>query len=156
MNDVVAYGSWPSPIGAAWLAQAGVSLDCVTSDGDSVCWTEGRPTEGGRYVVVRDGVDITPEGFNVRTRVHEYGGGASVIHRGTLYFVNFADQRLYQQGENEAPCAITPEPERSCSERYADMAVSPDGAWIVCVRERHPEQGQPINELAILPTDGSA
>jgi hypothetical protein len=52
--------------------------------GDDIYWIEGRPDEGGRNVVVKrtaDGciADVTPEGINVRTRVHGYGGAAFVV-----------------------------------------------------------------------------
>ena len=41
--------------------------------------------------------DVTPPGFNVRSRVHEYGGAAYTVDRGTVFFSNFDDQRLYRQ-----------------------------------------------------------
>ena len=75
-------------------------MSSVAVSGGFVYWLEGRPAEGGRSVLVErspDGTvrDLTPAGFNVRTRVHEYGGGAYVLDGRTLYFANFADQRLY-------------------------------------------------------------
>ena len=81
---------------------------------DDVYWIEGRASEGGRSVIVRrspDGEinDVTPPGFNVRTRVHEYGGGAYTVDEGTIYFSNFADQRIYRQQPGKAPVAITDE-----------------------------------------------
>lgn len=36
--------------------------------------------------------DVTPgpdTGLNVRTRVHEYGGGEYILGEGVLYFSNF-------------------------------------------------------------------
>ena len=82
-------------------------------DGDDVYWLEGRASEGGRNVIVRrspDGAisDVTPAGFNVRSRVHEYGGAAYTVHRGTIYFSNFDDQRLYRQRRAGRRSAITP------------------------------------------------
>ena len=71
-------------------------------DGEDIYWIESRPSEGGRSVIVRrtpDGAiaDMTPAGFNARTTVHEYGGGAYFVDAGPVYFSNFADQRLYRQ-----------------------------------------------------------
>ena len=78
------YGTWPSPVTAALVAAQGLRLGSVVADGDAVYWVEGRPSEGGRSVVVRrtaDGGirDVVPAGFNARTRVHEYGGGAYLV-----------------------------------------------------------------------------
>src|SRR5262245_38830253 len=91
------YGTWPSPISAQTVAAEGLRLGSVAVDGDDVYWVEGRASEGGRNVLVRrsaDGrvADVTPAGFNVRTRVHEYGGGAFVVASGEIYFSNFSDQ----------------------------------------------------------------
>ena len=76
------YGSWPSPISAALLASEVRGLQDVALDGAAVLWTEVRPLEGGRSVAMRwepDGTlrELTPEGFNARTTVHEYGAGAA-------------------------------------------------------------------------------
>ncbi|MEO8475697.1 MAG: prolyl oligopeptidase family serine peptidase [Actinomycetota bacterium] len=150
------YGTWPSPIGASMLATAGVDLMEPWLEDGSVYWLEGRPAEGGRQVVVRGDAwssptDITPQGFNARTTVHEYGGGSYVVHRGTVYFSNFADQRLYAQPEGGAPTPITSD--SSGRHRYADCRVTPDGSLLVCVRERHEDDGV-VNELVAVPTTG--
>jgi dipeptidyl aminopeptidase/acylaminoacyl peptidase len=163
------YGAWASPISAELVAAGGVSLDEVRVAGDHVYWIEGRPLEGGRQVVCRarpgteaggpaaataKAEDLVPEGFNARTRVHEYGGGAYALAGGTLFFSNFADQRLYRldPGAGE-PRPITPEPPTPAAHRYADAQPAPDGRRLVCVRERH-EGGQVHNELVALPVDG--
>jgi len=100
--------------------------------------------------------EVTPAEVNVRTRVHEYGGGAWCLAAPDLaLFVDFADQRLYRQRFGEAPVAITPEPEAPAALRYADLQVTPNGATVVCVREVHGE-GEPENQIVSLPIDGSA
>jgi len=53
-------------------------------------------------------MDVTPSSFNARMRVHEYGGGAFVVSDGTLYFSNFADQRIYRQPQGSTPQPLTP------------------------------------------------
>ena len=152
------FGSWPSPISAAMVAQAGVVLSEPSAAGGDVWWLELRPAEGGRTVLARwrEGItqDVTPEGFDVRTRVHEYGGGAYLLAGSGLVFSNHADQRLYRQDPGSAPVAITPEPPAPRAHRYADGRVTPDGRTIVCVRERH-DGGEVTNELVALPLDGS-
>jgi len=155
------HGSWKSPITAALITETGVQVGATGQSGDDIYWLEGRPAEGGRYVLVRrapDGrrVDVTPPGFNVRTRVHEYGGGAYFVHEGTVFFSNFDDQRLYRQAPDERPRPITPEPAIPAGDRYADGRVTPDGRFIVCVRERHFAGREADNEIVVLPVDGSA
>src|SRR5215468_8837835 len=110
------YGSWKSPITSDLIVAQTTVLSDVRIDGDHVYWLEGRPQEQGRNVIVRagpDGVvtDITPAGFNARTRVHEYGGASWLAAGGTCIFSNFADQRLYRQHAGQAdPEALTPQP----------------------------------------------
>ena len=161
MSTTAPYGSWASPITAGRVASGGVRLGQVTWSGDDLYWLEGRPDEGGRSVVVRrsaDGVvaDVIPEGLNARTTVHEYGGGSYWVHGPTVYFTNFEDQRLYRVDPGEAPRAITPEPVNPRGDRYADGVVTPDGNWIICVRERHVIGREAVNEIVGLPADGSA
>jgi dipeptidyl aminopeptidase/acylaminoacyl peptidase len=145
------YGSWDSPIGAGEVARGGIRLsEPRLADDGSAWWLEGRPLEGGRYVLVREGDDVTPPPFNVRTRVHEYGGGAWLLSGGTVFFSNFDDQRLYRLDPGGEPRPITPEGPL----RYADGRATPDGATIVCVRETHGD-GEPVNEVVAVPADGA-
>jgi dipeptidyl aminopeptidase/acylaminoacyl peptidase len=153
------YGSWPSPITADLLVEKAVTLSYPMAQGDDVLWLEMRPAEAGRYVIVRraaDGTigDVLPEGFAARTLVHEYGGLAHAVYGESVFFSNFSDQRLYRLDPGEEPQAITPEPGEPMSERYADPVVSPDGRWVVCVRERHTAQGV-VNEIAAISADGT-
>ena len=153
---VAPYGSWKSPITTDLLLAGGtVNLSQPWIDGDAVYWIEGRPSEGGRNVVVRlaNGrtEDVTPAGFNARTRVHEYGGGDYTVHDGVVYFSNFADQRLYRQRMGEAPEAITPE----AALRYADAIVDAARRRLICVREDHRlDDREAINALVAIPLDG--
>jgi dipeptidyl aminopeptidase/acylaminoacyl peptidase len=132
----------------------------IAADG-AVWWAEGRSTEGGRVVLMRrppggGPEDVTPAGVNVRTRVHEYGGGAwTLAGNDTVVFTDFADQRLYRQRRGEAPVAITPEPEQTAGLRYADLHLCPDGRTLACVREVHGE-GEPENQIVAVALDGAA
>jgi dipeptidyl aminopeptidase/acylaminoacyl peptidase len=125
-------------------------------DGDDLYWSELRPSEGGRIVVCRradDGAisDVTPEGFNARSRVHEYGGGHYGVKDGTVYFTNFKDQRLYRQDAGAAPLAITP----AADIRHADMLVDTPRGRVIAVREDH-TTGTPeaVNTLVSLDAEG--
>jgi dipeptidyl aminopeptidase/acylaminoacyl peptidase len=137
------YGSWPSPLDAARVARAvGRRLGSPYLGAGSLRWVETRAEEGGRSTVVdeADG-DLLPDGANARTRVHEYGGGAVWYHGETTYWSEFEGSRLYRDLE-----PVTPEPPEPNALRYADGTVSPDGARVVCVRERH-EADEVVNEL---------
>ena len=145
------------------VAQAGVRPSAPWIEDGVVWWLEGRAAEGGRVVLVRrdpDGSrgDAVPDDFNVRTSVHEYGGGAYCIHRGVAYCSNFADQRLYRIDPGVTPVPITRDvPDRR--HRYADGRVTNDGSLWIGVRERHAESDRSadvVNELVAVPTDGSA
>src|SRR5690606_10778342 len=99
--------------------------------------------------------EVTPAGHDVRTRVHEYGGGSYLVHERTVFYSSFADQRLYRQDPGEAPRPITPAPEAAAGLRYADGRATADGRLIVCVRERHVAGREPFNELVVIPADGA-
>jgi dipeptidyl aminopeptidase/acylaminoacyl peptidase len=154
-RTIAPYGSWKSVISSSLLTSGAISLGQLVVRNGHVYWSEGRPLEGGRVAIVRNGVDVTPPDFNARTRAHEYGGGAYTVHADSVFFCNFVDQRLYRQELGATPRAITPEPPLPGSLRYADMAVTPDGSTVVCVRERHELGREAINELVALPADGS-
>jgi dipeptidyl aminopeptidase/acylaminoacyl peptidase len=149
------YGTWRSLIGAADLARSAISLNYLQVAGGTAHWVESRPTEGGRYVIVTPTAngevkELTPPGFNVRTRVHEYGGTPYTLSRGALYFSNFSDQRLYVQRPGEAPVALTPE-----GYRYADCEPDAAGTRLFCVREDHTGKGEPKNAIVALDAAGS-
>ena len=101
-----------------------------------------------------DGVrEITPNS-NVRTRVHEYGGGAWTVCDGVLYFVEFGDQLLWRLDPDSEPRRLSPKTSIPCGVRYADLCVSNDRRWVLCVRESHGDD-EPVNDLAAVATDGS-
>jgi dipeptidyl aminopeptidase/acylaminoacyl peptidase len=125
-------------------------------DGDDLYWSELRPDEAGRIVVCRrepDGAvsDITPPGFNARTRVHEYGGGHFAVSGGTVWFTNFKDQRLYRQDPGGEPWPITP----AVDVRHADMVVDDRRGRLYAVREDHTTGGrEPVNSIVSLDGTG--
>src|SRR2546430_964814 len=125
-------------------------------DGDDLYWSELRPSEGGRIAVCRraaDGAitDVTPPGFNARSRVHEYGGGHYAVKDGSVYFTNYKDQRLYRVDGGGAPRPITPEADI----RHADMLVDTARERVFAVREDH-TTGAPeaVNTIVALDVNG--
>ena len=143
---ILPYGAWPSPISIERAVSGSLSVREPRFDGDHLYWTEGRPAEQGRQVVVRWSAaagtgstieDVTPPAFNARTMVHEYGGGASAVRDGVVYFANLADGRVYRQRVGDEPAPITP-PGR---QRYADLLVDGPRNRLLCVREDHERLG---------------
>jgi dipeptidyl aminopeptidase/acylaminoacyl peptidase len=158
------YGTWPSPISAEAVAAQAVRLGSVAVDGDDIYWLERRPNEGGRSALIRRGGDgrhdeLTPEGFNVRTRVHEYGGGAYIVAGGAVYFSNFADQRVYRGGlstgsEERDPAVPVPVTAKS-GYFYADFAYDAGRRRLIAVREDHSLPNREAQTtLVSLPLDG--
>ncbi len=143
------YGSWQSPITSDLIVSSTVSLGGISVDGEDLYWLEGRPLEGGRQVLVRrrgDGAveDVTPAPFNVRTRVHEYGGGSYAVRDGRAYFSNFADQRLYSVVPGRPPEPLS----KIEGRRYADGVIDPRRGLMYCVREDHTGGGpEPRNTI---------
>jgi dipeptidyl aminopeptidase/acylaminoacyl peptidase len=143
------YGAWSSPVSANMIADTTVSLGEIIADGEDLYWLEGRPSEGGRVVLVRNRngavQDITPSDYSVRSRAHEYGGGAAMVKDGTIYFVNLRDQGIYRQAEDEVPRLLT----GSETDRFADMVIDRTGNRLICVRERH-GQDDVVNALVAV------
>ncbi len=153
---VASYGSWKSPLTPEMIARENVLLYSLMLDGEDAYWVEQRSAESGREVIVKhaaDGniTDVTPKPFNASTTVHEYGGGAYVVSRGTVYFSNLQDQRLYRQEPGDAPKPIT----ALSSMRYADAVVDIGRRHLVCVREDHANSSSPTNTLVSVDLSGT-
>jgi dipeptidyl aminopeptidase/acylaminoacyl peptidase len=156
------YGTWPSPLSATLVAAGSVGLGGPVPWGDGVVWSELRPAEAGRVVLVgRAGPDASPRDllpapWSARSLVHEYGGGAWWPGADCLYLVQWTDQRLHRffpdANADTEPEALTPEPPTPRAWRYADGREHPAEAWLVCVRERHEEGREAINELVAIAT----
>jgi dipeptidyl aminopeptidase/acylaminoacyl peptidase len=153
MTQAASYGTWTSAIGAEAVTTAQIGLGQPILDHDTAYWLEARPEEGGRSVLVRrrpGGVreDLTPPPFNVRTRVHEYGGGAYAARDGVVVAVDFADQRVYRIEEGRGARPITPESGGRL--RYADLALDPAAGQVLAVREDHRGGGEAVNCIVRL------
>lgn len=151
------FGEWDSPISSKDLTEGAVGLGAPIFDGDALYWLEARPSEKGRMVVVKkdaSGIaDITPANFNVRTRVHEYGGGDFTVSAGIVYFTNFMDQRIYAQlaFPGAEPIPLTP----AGKLRFADFAIDAARDRLICVVEDHSEEGKECaNYLAAVSLEG--
>ena len=131
---VAPYGAWRSPVTARLIAEGGVGIMWPQSTGESLYWTEMRPLEDGRYVVVRRApggeiADVTPPGASARTLMHEYGGGMYVAFRNeeggeSVLFSDQADQRLYRQ-DLRPPGAGRPDGDTSAGEAAPAVWTAP-------------------------------
>jgi len=162
----VPFGQWPSPLRAEDVAAGKVSLSELRSDGRSLRWLESRPTEGGRTVLVRaegDGRrELVPAGANLRSRVHEYGGGAwcPVPGQGpgpgkeAFAYVDLTEQRVWlSRGEDESPVALSPAPPAGRVWAHGGLGASADGDWVLAVREDHDGAGrQPVRSIVAFGT----
>ena len=153
--NTLPYGTWPSPITPDAIVAETIRLSSVSLDAGRIGWLESRPGEGGRNVLVRgNGAggydDITPPPFNVRSRVHEYGGGAYAASGDRVWFSSFEDGRVYVQTGTAVP--LTAEG----PVRFADLTVDPGRRRLLAVRETHGDGAPPVNDLvAISIDDGS-
>ncbi len=149
---IAPFGSWKSPITSELIVSKTVGLGGVASDGNNIYWLESRPTEKGRNVLVKlssddTAEDVTPQPFNIRTRVHEYGGGAYLIEDETVYFSNYQDGRVYQQQIGKSPEVITPE----SAMRYADFVLDRERNRLICVAEDHTKtDSEPVNSIIAI------
>ena len=154
MSDtkIASYGSWKSPITSELIVSETVRLSDIVLDGRDVFWVEMRPSEGGRNVIVRctpDGqkTDITPADFNVRTRVHEYGGRSFMVDQANIYFSNYSDQQIYFQRPDSDPVPLTSD----TGLRFADMIFDRRRPSLICVCEDHrSRKAEPENKLVRL------
>jgi dipeptidyl aminopeptidase/acylaminoacyl peptidase len=79
--------------------------------------------------------------------VHEYGGGAFLVADKTVYFSDFADQRLYYQPLDGDPLPLTP----PGNYRFADFIWDQSRQRLITVCERQEsDHKEPQNMLAVV------
>jgi dipeptidyl aminopeptidase/acylaminoacyl peptidase len=150
------YGTWTSPIDAAVVAAGAAPLSQAMLDGGDVLWLAGRAAEAGRTTLLRrrgaEVGELTPAPFNVRTGVHEYGGGACVASRGSVWFSHFADNRIYRIGADGLPAPVS----AGGARRYADFVPDWQRQRLVGVREDHSAGATyPVNTVCAIGFDGA-
>jgi len=158
-NTITApFGAWPSPISADLVAAGATPLSSIALSGSDIFWLAGRAAEAGRNTLMRlrggQVRELTPAPLNVRSRVHEYGGGAYAVAGGTVFFSHFADNRLYRNdGASESQPLTSP-----IRQRFADFTVDLRRQRLIAVREQHPEDdashAQPVNTLCAVGFNG--
>ena len=153
---IAPYGSWASPFPIERLTEGVVFVSEVRGAGGVRWWLEGRPEEGGRQVLVRRNADgsvtrLTPEGFNARTRVHEYGGAATLVSGDLIVVSDFTTGRLHRVTAPEELAPLTPER----AWRFADFVHDEAHERLIAVREDHEPHvvaahGEWVNQLVTI------
>jgi dipeptidyl aminopeptidase/acylaminoacyl peptidase len=156
---VAPFGSWDSPFKIEKLTEKVVFLAEVRAIEGVRYWIEGHPDEGGRQVLVRRESDgsitrLTPEGFNARSRVHEYGGGAYLVSGDLIVVSDFVSGRLHRVVRPGELVPITPERQW----RFADMVHDAARNRLLAIREDHEldvveRRGEWNNDLVAIDLD---
>lgn len=150
-KKITRHGLWPAPITAVDVAKASRRFGLVQGDGDWVYWTEGRPEEKGRQALMRhspeavEPQELLPAPWSARSRVHEYGGGEFLAAGDVVYFVNDADQDVYELAPGGSPRRITDEP----AMRFADFTLDRARGRLICVAERS-RPGRPLPDNLLV------
>ena len=156
MPRIAEHGSWLSPVTSDLVASESVRLGEPRIADGAVYWLEGRPAERGRTALVRRGPDgatgdALPSACNVRSGVHEYGGGAYAVLGETAYFSEHRDRRLYRARPAQEPEPLTPEGRW----RYADLEIDVRRNRLLAVCEDHSDPArEPLQSLVAVPLDG--
>ena len=156
-RKTAAHGQWESPLSAELI------FGKRQTPANPVPWRGGMlflltmPEEGNALALMfadgRGGVErVSPAGFNVRTRVHEYGGMPFAVGANEVYFCNFDDQEIYRQCFDPVAARFSnPEPitdSGGLQVRYADLMHDPFRNRLVCLREDHREGGGAADRVA--------
>lgn len=154
MVATLPYGSWPSPLTAAWASASSPRLEGAAFVGGEVWWGQSIPEEGGRTAVLRrtaTGAEevVLPAPWSARSGVHEYGGGSwAADPDGRLFFVEKTDQRVWALTPGGEPVALTPEDDR---DRYGGLVHT--AGTLLAVRERHGGTAVPERSIVAISPD---
>ena len=162
------YGSWPSSLSNRELTRGikgFADLQCAAGE---LFLLESRPEESGRTTLLmvspkatvsgktQTPIELTPAPLNVRSRVHEYGGGSFLATEHAVFVVNFADQNLFRIPLQHTPEGIEPGPAEQLTQgdadrRYADFALDEMHNRLIAVCEIHkPHSHEPQNLLVAI------
>jgi dipeptidyl aminopeptidase/acylaminoacyl peptidase len=165
VTTTAGYGRWTSPLAAADVAGAKVSLSDLCSDGTALFWLESRPSEGGRTLVVRADArgmtDHSPDGVSIRSKVNEYGGGALCLvprrSAGAFAYVGQSDQAVWlcdgAAADGVTPRPLSAPPPAGVEHRHGGLSATADGEWVLAVREAHREgSSRPVRSVVAFST----
>ena len=145
------FGAWSSPLAARDLVAGSRDFSELGVDAGTLYFIESRPEERGRQALMRylpghGFEEVAPASFNVRSRIHEYGGGALSVGRNAVYFTHFDDQSLLRLAPGGAPEVLIPAGKR----RFANCIEDSQRSRLICVLEDHSHAGEARNSLVSL------
>jgi dipeptidyl aminopeptidase/acylaminoacyl peptidase len=105
--------------------------------------------------------EVSPPAVSVRSRVHEYGGGAYCLVPSAgdplaLAYVDQSDQRIWlaRPTGRGAPAPLTPEPPAGHRWHHGDLRATIDGRHVLGVREAHNGPGT-VTRTVVAVTTGA-
>ncbi|WFC97951.1 hypothetical protein MYAM1_000671 [Malassezia yamatoensis] len=156
MQTLAPHGAWVSPINADHLTKKSSYLNEVATHPTqrSLLFTLTEAEKQGRTSLKQwiDGKQATvPVPGSIRTKVHEYGGGAlGILPNGDAIVSHQVSGKSFVSRASSEICE--PILQLDGDTRYADFDAYPDGSVVVAVQECH-EDGKVINSLACIDTE---
>ena len=137
VKEKLSFGDWPSEISAKMVAGQSIRFGSLMTSEGWVYWSESRPDENGRSVIMRGAPDcqprmLLPAPYSARSSVHEYGGGELLAIGDEIFFVNAKDQDIYRFAPGDQPERVTNAP----GTRFADFCYDPLNERLIVVAER--------------------
>ncbi|MGV8842483.1 MAG: alpha/beta hydrolase family protein [Pseudomonas sp.] len=130
------YGGWPSAWSAEQAAAASREFAELQVAEHGLFWSEFNPQDAcSRLWHWQVGTPrcLTPDGYSVRSRVYEYGGGAFCLTDQGLAFVNEADQQIYLQTLDGQPRRLT----NAADSRFGALCFAARQQAVLAVEEWH-------------------
>ena len=139
----------PTPLAATLVVAASPALREPRLAGGRLFWLEQRPGEQGRTTLLMQAAGAPPQeltpGRNLRSRVHDYGGGCYAVAGPTVVFSDDSDRGLWRlelgAAGSAAPLAepqrLTPPADPQQPRAFADGLIDPQRSRWIGVIEQH-------------------
>ena len=153
-QNAAQYGFLPSDWSAQHAASASRDFAELKAGADGLFWIEFSP-EDGRNTLWRwqqgSARCLTPAHLSLRSRVHEYGGGAFCLSDDGVVFVNDHDQQLYHQRLSDLHVRRIGE---ALACRYGDLTSDRHAHAVLAVEECHGQAPVQNRLVSIAIADG--